>query len=220
MRDIETAAAAVERATEQAELASAHIEVVAVADIELRVGGEPIALDAGGTWTASATTTTEIDVPGVLTARVVPGAPASDTQAKLDAAQQVLTAALTAARVDDVAAARVLDQRRRELAGTRDKLTATAHGLIGDDEVDALRASWPEFRDGETVDRTRRDGPDSTDLGSARAELDAATAAHQRAIGDRETHLRKMPRRRQKRLGRGQPRPASCVEADGPVTPS
>ena len=47
MRDIETAAAAVERATGQAELASAHIEVVAVADIELRVGGEPIALDAG-----------------------------------------------------------------------------------------------------------------------------------------------------------------------------
>ena len=182
MRDIETAAAAVERATGQAELASAHIEVVAVADIELRVGGEPIALDAGGTWTASATTTTEIDVPGVLTARVVPGAPASDTQAKLDAAQQVLTAALTAARVDDVAAARVLDQRRRELAGTRDKLTATAHGLIGDDEVDALRARLAELRDGETVDGTQRDGAGPTDPGSARAELDAATAAHQRAI--------------------------------------
>ena len=103
MRDIETAAAAVERATGQAELASAHIEVVAVADIELRVGGEPVTLEAGGTWSANATTPTEIEVPGVLTARVVPGAPASDTQAKLDAAQQVLTAALAAARVDDVA---------------------------------------------------------------------------------------------------------------------
>ena len=57
MRDIETAAAAVERAAAQAELASAHIEVVAVADIELRVGGEAVTLDAGGTWSANATTT-------------------------------------------------------------------------------------------------------------------------------------------------------------------
>ncbi len=94
MRDIETAAAAVERAAAQAELASAHIEVVAVANLELRVGGEAVTLGAGDTWSANATTATDIDVPGVLTARVVPGAPASDTQAKLDAAQQVLTDAL------------------------------------------------------------------------------------------------------------------------------
>ena len=46
MRDIETAAAAVERAAGQAELASAHIEVVAVADIELRVGGEAVTLQS------------------------------------------------------------------------------------------------------------------------------------------------------------------------------
>ena len=52
MRDIETAAAAVERAAGQAELASAHIEVVAAADIELRVGGEAVMLRAGGTWSA------------------------------------------------------------------------------------------------------------------------------------------------------------------------
>ena len=90
-------------------MASAHIEVVAVADIELRVGGEPVTLEAGGTWSANATTPTDIDVPGVLAARVAPGAPASDTQAKLDAAQQVLATALAAVRVDDVAEARVLD---------------------------------------------------------------------------------------------------------------
>ena len=57
MRAIETAAAAVERATGQAELASAHIEVVAAADIEVRIGGEAVALDAGGYWSSSATTT-------------------------------------------------------------------------------------------------------------------------------------------------------------------
>ncbi len=64
IRDIEEAAAAVERATGQAELASAHIEVVAVAGVELRVGGEPVALEPGATWSANATTPTEIDVPG------------------------------------------------------------------------------------------------------------------------------------------------------------
>ncbi len=200
MRDIETAAAAVERATGQAELASAHLEVVAVSDIELRVSGQPISLEAGGTWSSNATTPTEIEVPGVLTARVVPGTPASDTQAKLDAAQQVLTAALAAARVDDVGGARVLDQRRRELVSARDKSTATANGLIGDDDVDALRARLAELRDGGAADAGRRDTAGPTDPGSARVELDAAAAAHQRAIADCETH-RKVAEAAAKRLG-------------------
>ena len=58
MRDIETAAAAVERAAGQAELASAHIEVVAVGDVDLRIGRRiGHAWTAGGTWSANATTT-------------------------------------------------------------------------------------------------------------------------------------------------------------------
>ena len=136
----------------------------------------------------------------MLTARVVPGAPASDTQAKLDAAQQVLTAALAAARVDDVAGARVLDQRRRELVSVRDKSTATANGLLGDDDVDALRARLAVLRDGEAADAGRRDAAGPTDPGSARVELDAAAAAHQRAIADCETH-RKVAEAAAKQLG-------------------
>ena len=198
MRGIEEAAAVVERASGQAELASAHIEVVAVADIVLRVGGEPVTLEAGGTWSANATTPTDIDVPGVLAVRVAPGAPASDTQAKLDAAQQVLVTALTAVRVDDVAEARVLDQRRRELVSTRDRLTATANGLIGDDDVDALRARLAELRDERVA--TAHDTAGLNDPASARAELDAATAAHQRAAADCETH-RKVAEAAAKRLG-------------------
>ncbi len=200
MRDIETAAAAVERATGQAELASAHLEVVAVGDIDLRIGGESITLEAGGTWSANATRPTEIDVPGVLTARVVPGAPAADTQAKLEAAQQVLAGYLTAARIDDVAGARILDQRRRELVSARDKSTATAQGLTGDDDLETLRARLAELRDGEAADAGRRDTAGPTDPGSARAELDAATAAHQRAIADCETH-RKVAEAAAKQLG-------------------
>ena len=91
MRDIEAAAAAVELAAAQVELASAHIELTAVAGVEIRVAGDAVALDAGATWSAAATAPIDIELPGVLTARVVPGAPAADTQAKLDGAQQVLS---------------------------------------------------------------------------------------------------------------------------------
>ena len=197
MREIDTAAAAVERAAGQAELASAHIEVVAASDIEFRVGGESVTLAAGGAWSANATMTTDIEVPGVLTARVVPGAPTSDTQAKLDAAQQVLARALAAARVDDVAAARILDQRRRELVATRDRSTATVNGLIGDDDVDVLRARLSEFRE---IGTANGDASGPADSASARAELADATAEQQKAIAEAETH-RKVAEAAARRLG-------------------
>jgi hypothetical protein len=195
MRAIEDAAVTVERATGQAELASAHIEVVFAQGLELRVGGEPVSLEGGTTWVANVTTPTEIDVPGVLTARVAPGAPASDTQAKLDAAQQVLAAALVAASVHDVDEARVFDQRRRELVRTRDKSAAIASGLIGDDDVDALRARFAALNAAASPDAAL-----SVDPAAARAELDAATVAHQQSIADCETH-RKVAEAATKRLG-------------------
>lgn len=198
MRDVETAAAAVERAAGQAESASAHIEVVAAADIELWVGGEAVTLGPGGTWSVNVTTTTDIDVPGVLTARVAPGAPASETLAKLDAAQQVLAGLLAAAKVGDVAAARVLDERRRELVAVRDRWAATAHGLVGDDDVDALRARLAELHS--TAVSAAGDTLAQGDSASARAELNEATSAQQKAIADCETH-RKVAEAAARRLG-------------------
>ena len=199
MRDIEAAAAAVERAAGQAELASAHIELAAIADVEVRVGGEAVALHAGTTWSASATAPTDIEVPGVLTARVVPGTPASDTQAKLDAAQQVLAAALAAGKVDDVAAARVVDQRRRELLTARDRLTRDLRGVDGRRRPSTrCGPGWPSF---ETANPPRPGcGTWRPMSRRARAELDAATAAHQQAIADCETH-RKVAAAAAKRLG-------------------
>ena len=198
MREIESAAGAVERAAGQAELASAHIEIVAATDIELRVGGESVTLAAGGAWSANATVSTDIDVPGVLTARVVPGAPASDNQAKLDAAQQVLARVLSTARVEDVAAARVLDERRRELVAVRDRSTATINGLAGDDDVEALRARLAELHKIGTAEGDDVTGP--ADTTSARAELADATTAQQKAIVDCETH-RKVAEAAARRLG-------------------
>ncbi|WP_102143699.1 AAA family ATPase [Mycobacterium hubeiense] len=185
MRAIEAAALAVERAAAQVQAASAQIELVAAADIELRVAGAPVVLDAGAGWSASATAPTEIEVPGLLTARVVPGLPASDMQAKLDVAQGVLAEALAAGGVDDVEGARQLDQRRRELIAARDRLTVTRDALTGDDTVDGLRARLAELRDGAPTEAGLWDT--AVDTAAARAELDAAAAAHQQAVAHCET---------------------------------
>jgi AAA domain len=198
MRTIEDAATAVELAAGQVELMSARIELAAVSDVEIVLDGESVALDAGATWSASASAPTEIELPGLLTARVLPGTPASDTQAKLDAAQEVLAAALAKARVDDVAAARVLDQQRRELTAARDRFCARLEALTADDTADDLRVRLAELHDREPVETGLFDL--EADVATARAELDAAVAAHQKAIADCETH-RKVAEAAAKRLG-------------------
>lgn len=187
MRAIEAAGIAVERAAGQAELASARIELVSVEQLDVRVDEAPIALEAGVEWSVNTTTGTEIDVPGVLTVRVVPGTPAAQTQARLDEAQQALTAALTAGGVTDVETARTVDTRRRELLGSRDRLRATVDALTGDDELTELRSRLVRLRAGqpEADGLFALTGP--VDTAAARTELDAAVAAHRQAVADAET---------------------------------
>jgi DNA repair exonuclease SbcCD ATPase subunit len=197
MRAIETAAIAVERAAGQAELASAHIELVAIADVEVRVEGESLAIEAGASWAANVGAPTDIELPGLLRARVVPGTPAADSAAKLKAAQEVLAGALAKARAADVAEARLLDDRRRELIAARGKLNATCEALVGDDTVDELRTRLAELREGEPAELSLWDAGDPT---AARADLDAAVVAHRQAMTDCETH-RKVAEAAAKRLG-------------------
>ncbi len=198
MRTIEEAAAAVELAAAQVELMSARIELVAVSDLEILLDGETVALEGGVTWSANASAATQIELPGVLTARVVPGTPASETQAKLDAAQEVLAAALGKADVDDVAAARVLDHQRRELVAARDRFRARLEALTADDDTEDLRARLAELHDRGPAETGLFDL--EADVVGARAELDGAVAAHQQAIADCETH-RQVAEAATKRLG-------------------
>ncbi|HET7667801.1 MAG TPA: AAA family ATPase [Mycobacterium sp.] len=199
MRAIETAAIAVERAAGHAELASAHLELVAIADVEVHVDGATVGLQAGGSWAASVGSPTDIELPGLLRARVVPGAPASDSHAKLQAAQDVLAAALAKAVVADVEAARRVDARRRELIASREKLQATAEALIGDDSVDEMRTRLEKLRDGEPAEPGLWDSG-AGDPAAARTDLDAAVAAHKQAMTDCERH-RKVAEAAAKRLG-------------------
>ncbi|HYB36184.1 MAG TPA: AAA family ATPase [Mycobacterium sp.] len=182
---IENAATAVDRASGQLALISATVEFTAAADIELVTGDQRVSLPAGQSWSITATAPTEIGVPGVLTARVIPGATTLDIQAEYAAAQQELAAALAAGHVADLAAARCADQRRRELQSSRDQLTATLGGLCGDDHVDQLRSRLAQLRAG----RPAQSDLCTMDISAARAELHAAEAA--RAAPDAECETRR-----------------------------
>lgn len=186
LRRIEAAAAAVDRTSDQLQMISAAIDFTAVAAVELTVGHQHVALSAGESLSTTCTGPTEIEVPGVLTARIIPGATALDVQAKHAAAQQEFAEALTAGGVTDLAAARSTDQHRRELQSSRDQLSATLSGVCGDDDIDALR---------ERLARLRADQPTEpdllrTDLGAARTELDTAQAALLTATAESEARRR------------------------------
>lgn len=169
LRRIEDAAVAVDRVGDQLALTSAVVDFTAASDIQLTVGDQQVALSAGQSWTVTAAGPTTVEVPGILTARVVPGATTLDVHAKYAAAQQEMAAALAAGGVADLAAARAADQHRRDLQGSRDQLTATLAGLRGDEQIDQLRLRLAQLRAGQP------DEPDllATDIGTARAELEA-----------------------------------------------
>jgi hypothetical protein len=131
----------------------------------------------------TASADTEVEVPGVLTARFSPGITAVEVQAKHAAAQEELAAALAAGQVSDLAAARHTDQRRRELQQSGDQLTATLAGLSGDDDVEQLRSRLAQLG----ADHPGHAAMDST---AARVELEQAEAAHLKATTDCETHRR------------------------------
>ena len=185
LRQIEKAAAAVERAEGQLALVSATVEFVAATDIELVIGDQRVMLPAGESWSTVANATTEVEVPGILTARVTPGMSALEIQTQYAAAQQNLAAGLAAAQVADLAAARGTDQRRRELQSARDQLTATLAALCGDDDVDQLRSRLTELRSLPAFS-----GDITIDAATARTELNEAEAARVTAGADCETHRR------------------------------
>jgi hypothetical protein len=175
LRRIEDAAAAVDRTGDQLALTSAAVELTATAGIELDVGGQRVSLPAGQTWSTTATGPSTVEVPGVLTVRVTPGATTLDVRARHAAAQQELAGALEAAGVADLAAARAAALRRRELEGGRDRLAATLAGLRGDDDIDQLRTRLVQLR-ADRPDEPGTDITDITDILTARAELDVAEA--------------------------------------------
>jgi len=213
MKTIDDAAGTVDRAAAAAEKASAHIELLAAANLDVRIGGEPVTLRAGDTWSAALTGPTGLDVPGVLSVQVTPGAPATTTQAALDTAEAALKAALAQAGVSDVVAARALDERRRALLNAAERLRGILDALTADDGVEDLRSRLCALQAGMPAEDGLWDsaagGPQEP--AALRAELEAATAAHQQAVRDCETH-RKVAEEAAKRLAERGMRAARAKE--------
>jgi hypothetical protein len=178
MRGIEVAAAAVDRASAQTELASARIELTALADVDVCVRGDRLTLPVGETYADAVATTTDVEVADVLRVRVIPGAPASDMHATLEAATTHLAGLLEAVGVGDVTQARAIAEHRRDAVIEHDRLTATLAGLSGDEPVDHMRSRLTTLRNREGAGG---DEP-GMDAASARQALDAAVSAHQGAV--------------------------------------
>ncbi len=185
LRRIEDAAAAADRIGGQLAMISAAVEFTAATDVELRSGDQRVSLSAGQSWSVTATGPTTVDVPGVLSARITPGAAALDVQAEYAAAQEELAAALAAAEVADLPAARSGNERRREMQSNRDQLGATLAGLCGDEEIDELRSRLARLTAGRPADAAP-----PLDAVAARAELDAAEQARAAAGAECEAARR------------------------------
>jgi hypothetical protein len=196
LRAIEKAKSAVDIAAGQVELVATHVQLTAFADVEVSVDGEAVDLASGDAWSAAVSAETEIAVPGLFTVRLSPGTSAADMRAKLAAAQQVLATELANYGVGDIAAARSEGERRQQLAGSRDRLSAAIEAMTAEQSVDRLRARLAELTERWPV----VDALFDIDADAARAELDAATAALQQAIAQGETQ-RKVAEAAAKQLG-------------------
>lgn len=176
MKAIETASTAVEVQTAKAESLSARVEVTAIADLGLTVAGAPVELAAGAVHAVVVSSDTDVDLPGLVSIRVVPGESAAGSQATLDAARGYLASLLDAAGVADVDAARAEFDRLQSLSSERDLLRATREGLLAGDEIEALRARLTSLRD-------TPGGPAVVgDADTARAHLESSVAAHRAVV--------------------------------------
>lgn len=124
---------------------AATVHFTASTELSITIDGTPRTLAAGETWTPTSSAPTIVEVPGVLTVRVDPGATAADLYAELTAARRRCGEALAAAGFADLAAAREADRRRIALEHSRLQLEAGLAGLCAGDDVDRLRARLQEL---------------------------------------------------------------------------
>jgi AAA ATPase domain len=139
MADIEAAASLVDRCEAQLQSSAATVEFTAAADLELTVGGQTVHLAAGERWSPPTAAASTVELPGLLSIRIDPGATTTGIQEKLVAAQHVLAEAVQQGGAADVADAREIDQRRRALVSSRDQMSATLAGLLGEEDVEPMR---------------------------------------------------------------------------------
>ena len=176
--EIDDSADLVELLEAQLRADAGAVEFTAPTDLAVVAGGEPVTLAAGRPWTPTPSAPLTVEVPGVITVRIDPGAGVADMRTRLDVAQRRLADALSLGEVSDVASARALDSRRRELTATGNTLTATRDALCVGVDIDALRVRVAEFRAGDPEPET----DPTAAAAQAEAELRVAGAALEAAV--------------------------------------
>jgi DNA repair exonuclease SbcCD ATPase subunit len=196
--DIETSHAVVEQLEAQLDTDTGSVEFTAIAALDFLVDGEAMMLSAGQTWRPPACAPVAVEIPGLLNVRLDPGAAAAQLSAKLVTARQLRAEALSQGGVADLAVARAVDTRRRELATRADQLTAKLDGLCAGDDIDDLRRRHAELsaEAGETggeidpavVAIEIRAAADALETACARAEAcRGAVVAAAAALNERDT---------------------------------
>ncbi|MGY4711402.1 AAA family ATPase [Mycolicibacterium sp. CBM1] len=194
MADIEAAVSLVDRLVAQLSSTATTVEFTAATDLEFTVGDQTVRLAAGQRWMPANSSPATVDLPGVLTVRIDPGATTTDTQVKLDAARGVLAEALSQGGAADLAHARLIEGHRRTLTDRRAELTATLTGLCEGDGVDEMRSRLaalqaavpPELGDELDAAAVRAELASRTEtLTQARAQADL----HRRAVTQAEAQL-------------------------------
>ena len=146
MAGIERQWSAVQRAEAQLRADAASVEFTAPVSLDITVDGQPRTLAGGESWTQPASAAVIVDVPGVLSVRIDPGASAVKLQAELDAAQQLLDSELTLVGAGDVESARALDAQRRALSDSRGTHAAKLEGLLAGEAGAALHTQLAALR--------------------------------------------------------------------------
>ena len=181
LADIEDAAAQVNSLQARLDATGGSVEFIAAAGVQLSLDGEPLTLPAGQVLARPASAELTVELPGVLTVRIDPGADAAALRSELARAGEVLDQALAAAGVADPIAARAVEARRTGLMQSRATIAATLDGLYAGEDSEQLRARLDGLR--ATVEQAAADGADAE---RAAAELTAAAEAAERARAEAE----------------------------------
>lgn len=185
---IEQAAAEHDQALAAQRALAATVMVKAIAAQRFTVDGQPVPLAAGESLDRLATETVTLEIPGQFAIQVMPAADAAAVAERVRHSGALLTSALTAAQVTDLADARRAHQehvaavaRARAARTTADRAGVAAEGGLSGrrDELSRLIADFLAARPSGS--------PLPADLGSAR---DAARKAREQATAARRAATR------------------------------
>ena len=188
LEDLQTAHVEVEKARAGLQAGSPRVRVTARVDITPLLDGSALALRAGDVREVVVERALTLDVPDVAELRVSAGGSAEELREALESAQRTLAESLGAAGVNDVAAASLVRDARREAARTLEEKKRVVTENLRDLTHEKLRAKIADLRDrvGSYPTGRAAEVPLAADLAEAKRLEVAADSDAERARGERD----------------------------------